>query len=142
MAKSKYAKLEKDALVDEIKLRRAAGRNIPVDLRAGEDKLAAALEGDDMENGDFDPDATQEELTPEALKLGAAARADGVNTREVPTDLEEYSGEYRYLATGEIFGLKVLPAGDVRGGKTHHAKSPLKFGDYTPEEFRLQFEKV
>lgn len=146
MAKSKYADLDKDTLVAAVKDRRAAGRKIAVDLRASEEKLAAALDADDMENGDFDPDAPTSddatELTPEALRLGAAARADGIVTRQVPDDLNEYKGQYRYLATGEIFGLKILPDGEVRGHKTHHAKSPLKFGDYTADEFRLQFEKV
>lgn len=57
MAKSKYAELDKDALVEEIKTRRAAGRSISVDLRAADDKLRGALDADDMENGDFDPNA-------------------------------------------------------------------------------------
>jgi len=140
MANSKYADLEKGELVEAIKARRAAGRKIPVDLRANEEHLAAALDADDMDHGDFDQDA--KELTPEALSIGAAARADGVVTREVPDDLKDYEGQYRYLATGEVFGLKVLPAGEVRANKTHTAKSPLKFWDGTAEQFRAQFEKV
>jgi len=145
--KSKYLELTKEELVNEIKDRRAAGRKIAVDLRASEDKLAAALESDDLENGDVPSDPTvapeeAEELTTDELSAGAAARADGVVSREVPQDLEEYKGQYRYLPTGEIFGLKILPTADVRANKTHLAKSPLKFWDGTAEEFRAQFDKV
>jgi len=61
MAKSKYADLGKDALVNEIKSRRASGRSISVDLRAVDDKLRAALDTDDLENGDFNPDAKHPE---------------------------------------------------------------------------------
>lgn len=57
MAEPKYAGMDKDALSAEIKNRRAAGRKINVDLRADPEKLRAALETDDMENGDFDPNA-------------------------------------------------------------------------------------
>jgi len=152
MATSKYAKLNKEDLVKLIKDRRGAGRVIKADMRAGEDILAAALDADDMENGDFDPKAKKpdptvapegaEELTQKELSHGAAARADGVVTREVPEDLHEYSGQYRYLPTGEIFGLKVLNSADVRANRTHHAKSPLKFWDGTAEEFRAQFDKI
>lgn len=49
---SKYASLTKDQLIEEIKTRREAGHNITVDLRWAEDKLIAALETDDIENGE------------------------------------------------------------------------------------------
>lgn len=142
MPAKNYAEADKETLIGEIKARRTAGRKIAVDLRASEDKLAAALQSDDLENGEFDPEAEPTELTPAALSLGAAARADGVITREVPEDLGDYSGQWRYLPTGEVFGLKVLPIGQVRANKTHTAKSPLKFWDGTAEEFRQQFDKV
>jgi len=146
MAKSKYASLDKEALGAEIKARRAGGRKINVDLRASEDKLASALDADDLENGDFDADEPETELTPKALSQGAIARADGVVTREVPEDLGEYQGSYVYLRDGEfkgeVFGLKVLSDSEVRAGKTHHAKSPRGFWDGTPTEFRANFDKA
>jgi len=100
-----------------------------------------------LKNGDFDPNAEKEtELTPEALKHGALARADGVISREVPEDLHEYQGKYRYLRDGEfkgeVFGLKVMPDEQVRAHKTHHAKSPRGFWDGTAAEFREQFDKL
>jgi hypothetical protein len=55
----------------------------------------------------------------------------------------EYSGQYKYLRDGRIFGLKILPEGEVRMKKTHHAKSADgSFGDYTEAEFRAQFDKL
>lgn len=155
MAQSKFAKLDKDALVAEIKARRNAGRKIAVDLRAPEDKLVAALEADELENGEAAPEPQEdptlppegaEELTSTELTLGALARADGVVTREVPEDLGEYKGQYSYLVDGPlkgfIFGLKILPTSDVRANKTHLAKCPIAFWDGTASEFREQFDKV
>lgn len=139
MAESKYATDSKETLIVEIKDRRTAGRKLPVDLRANEDALRAALEADDVDNGEFTED---KEISAEELSLGAAARADGVTERQVPDDLDEYSGQYRYLPTGEIFGLQIKHDLDVRAHKTHHAKSPLKFWDGTAEEFRANFDKV
>lgn len=154
---SKYEKLSKEELVAAIKARRAT-RKIPVDLRANEDKLAAALDADDLENGEFDPGAKQAEkdltipppdateLTSEALQQGAQARADGVVTREVPDDLDEYRGQYQYRVDGPhkglIFGLKKVDASTVRANKTHLAKCPIAFWDGTEAEFREQFDKV
>lgn len=54
---SKYAEMSKDALIAAIKARKAAGRTIKVDLRAAESVLAAALDADDMNSGEFDPAA-------------------------------------------------------------------------------------
>lgn len=163
MANSKYAGTPKGVLVDEVKSRRAKGRKIPVDLRADEFTLAGALDADDMENGEFpgetDPfitDATlppegAEELTSKELQTGSIARADGVVAREVPDDLAEYSGEYRYRVPGamqgHVFGLKIFGPetpgwNNIRANKTHHAKSPFGFWDGTEAEFREQFDKV
>lgn len=162
MANSKYAGTLKGVLVEEVKSRRAKGHKIPVDLRADEATLAGALDADDMENGEFDagimkavrnqqidptvPPSDSTELTSKELQAGSIARADGVVTRAVPDDLTEYSGEFRYRVAGamqgHIFGLKVLSVHDVRGNKTHHAKSPFGFWDGTADEFRDQFDKV
>lgn len=131
---SKYADTDKDTLVAAVKDRRAAGRKIPVDLRASEEKLAAALDADDMENGDFDPDA--KELTRKDVATGAA--------REIPAD---YEGTYAYLRDGEhagkVFGLKVKHDLEVRAHRTHHAKAADgTFWDGTAKEFREQFDKL
>ena len=141
MAKSKYAAEDKDTLVEAIKARRAAGRKIAVDLRAGEDKLAAALDADDLENGDFNPDAEPadedgKELTTEEVKDGTA--------RGIPAD---FTGAYSYLRDGEhkgkVFGLKILHDSEVRGHKTHHAQAADRtFWDGTAAEFRAQFDKL
>lgn len=52
--------MEKDALTAEIKNRRATGRKLPVDLRKEDDVLRAALDADDLENGEF-PSAAEPE---------------------------------------------------------------------------------
>ena len=74
------------------------------------------------------------------------AVSDGTPDRQVPADLAEFKGKYKYLKHGalhgHIFGLKILPADEVRSGKTHHAKSPLAFWDGTEDEFRANFEKL
>jgi len=138
MAKSKYAGDDKDTLVDAIKARRAAGRKIAVDLRASEEKLIAALEADDLDNGDFNPDAKEDEkeLTTEEVKDGTA--------RGIPTD---FTGAYSYLRDGEhkgkVFGLKILPDNEVRGHRTHTAQAADRtFWDGTAAEFRAQFDKI
>lgn len=135
---TKYDELEKDALVEEIKKRRTDGRIIKIDLRSDESKLRAALEEDDemqeLEGAD--------ETNPEKLSKQAQARADGVTTREVPGDLGDFKGQYKYRPTGEVFGLKVLNDEEVRAHRTHQAKSPLKFWDGTEEEFRALFDKL
>lgn len=66
----------------------------------------------------------------------------GDGTIQRPVDLDEYSGQYKDIKTGEIFGLKILNPGEVRGGKTHHLKSHKQFIDCTEHEFRLLFERV
>ena len=75
--------------------------------------------------------------TPEEIAV-----SDGAQVRAVPDDLNEFKGQYKYIRTGEIFGLKIMPHDQVRSGKTHHAKSPLKFWDGTEEEFRANFDKL
>jgi len=79
--------------------------------------------------------------TPEEIAV-----SDGTPGRQVPADLADYKGKYKYLKQGtlhgHIFGLKILDVEDVRSGKTHHAKSPLAFWDGTEDEFRANFEKL
>jgi hypothetical protein len=74
--------------------------------------------------------------------LEEIAVSDGAPKRDVPADLSDYKGKYKYLKTGEIFGLKIMPASEVRSGKTHHLKSPLKFWDGTEDDFRASFDKL
>lgn len=80
------------------------------------------------------PKPTEEEIR-------AAVEANRVNPPE-PTDLSNYTGKYKYLPTGEIFGLKILPDSDVRCHKTHTAKNATKFWDGTADQFRELFDKV
>jgi hypothetical protein len=56
-----------------------------------------------------------------------------------PTDLEEYEGTYKYLPTGEEFGLKLVR--DDAYGKTHHLKNVDHFWSGNVDEFRRAFEK-
>lgn len=56
-----------------------------------------------------------------------------------PTDLEDYEGEYKQLATGETFGLKVV--NDDPQGRTHHLKNVDHYWAGTAAEFRQAFEK-
>ncbi len=145
--KSKYADDDKDTLVESIKARRTAGRTVKVDLRASEEKLAAALDADDMENGDFvpaseddkdtQPPEDRSELTPEALGKGDTARG-------IPA---AFKGAFSYLRDGEhkgkVFGLKILPDSEVRGHRTHTAQAADRtFWDGTEAEFRAQFDKL
>lgn len=88
----------------------------------------------------------KDKTTAEAEKLSEEEKRQQVEERRInpptPADLDEYKGKYRYLGNGEIFGLKILPADQVRGNKTHHAKSARFFWDGTPEQFRAQFDKL
>lgn len=135
-----YDGLSKEDLQSEVDLRgikdiSGTGANAAV-LK---DDLILALDLDD-ESSASDP----KDQDPAHADLKKVATADGVTAREVPSDLGEYQGSYKMVDGGfpdEVFGLKVLD-GDVRHNKTHLAKSPIRFGDYTKEEFRLLFEKI
>jgi hypothetical protein len=56
-----------------------------------------------------------------------------------PTDLADYEGEYKYLPTGEVFGLKMVE--DDPYGHTHHLKNVDHFWSGNEEDFRKNFEK-
>ena len=105
-----------------------------IDASASKADIIAALELDD--------DAASSSKDDQDVEHKALATSDGIPHRRVPSDLNEYSGRYKYLPTGEVFGLKVLAEADVRSRKTHHAKNALKFWDGTPEEFRANFDKL
>lgn len=53
---SKYAALDKPSLVEEIKKRRAGGSDITVDITSKKEDLIAALEMDDISNGEVEED--------------------------------------------------------------------------------------
>lgn len=132
-------KLNYNELTDEQINSEAKQRDIPTDGVSRND-LIAHLELDD-EASASDP----REQDANGVDNKAVATSDGQTTRSVPIDLDEYEGQYRLVKDsfpGEVFGLKIVDKEDVRHGKTHHAKSPLRFGDYTPEEFRAQFDKI
>lgn len=69
MATTKYAEWVKEALIAEVKTRRAANRNISVDLRANEDVLRQALDADDINNGEFNGGDEKEEKEDEEKPL-------------------------------------------------------------------------
>ncbi len=134
-----YSELSKPELLDSVKLRRDAGREITgINTASSKPDIIAALQLDDENNGVF----VGSDTSAEEIKQHAEANADGALTRAVPEDLQEFKGQYKYLKTSETFGLKIMPADQVRSGKTHHAKSPLKFWDGTEEEFRANFDKL
>lgn len=81
--KSKYAGMGKDTLTAEIKTRRAAGRKISVDLRGDEDTLRAALDTDDVENGEFPP-ASATSKDPTLAGSGTLAPKPEANAPPVP----------------------------------------------------------
>lgn len=133
---SDYASHTKEELFAELALRGV--KDVPTN--ALKDDIVARLELEDEVDAS-DP----REQDPKGLDNKAVATSDGQVTRSVPIDLDEYKGQYRLVKDsfpGEVFGLKIVEKEDVRHGKTHHAKSPLRFGDYTPEEFRAQFDKI
>ena len=73
-------------------------------------------------------------------KTVAYMTAEGVKEVSTdPDDLDEYEGEYKQLATGEIFGLKVVE--DDPHGRTRHLKNTDHYWAGTAEEFRQAFEK-
>jgi hypothetical protein len=130
----KYEEMKKGELLAEVEKRKAAGADLSVDATASKGDIIAVLELDDEARGSSAADQNPGHK--------ALATADGIMHREVPDDLEDYKGAYKYLPTGEVFGLKVLADNEVRAHKTHHAKSPLKFWDGTAAEFRALFDKV
>jgi hypothetical protein len=76
--------------------------------------------------------------------MARPSKPDDAKAEEAKAEpVSEYSGQYKYLRDGKIFGLKILPESEVRMKKTHHAKSADgSFGDYTEAEFRAQFDKL
>lgn len=133
---SDYASHTKEELFAELALRGV--KDVPTN--ALKDDIVARLELEDEVDAS-DP----REQDPNGVGNKSVATSDGQTTRSVPIDLDEYEGQYRLVKDsfpGEVFGLKIVDKESVRHGKTHHAKSPLRFGDYTPEEFRAQFDKI
>lgn len=67
-------------------------------------------------------------------------------------ELNGFSGRYKYLPTGEVFALKIVPKSECRfnisGDKpapayrTHLCRGGDKFWDGTPEDFAKLFEKL
>lgn len=75
------------------------------------------------------------------LATARAAQSAPVTVAQKPTDLADYKGKHKELATGAIFGLKVIPEDEAVRGKTHHVKNETHFADYTAEEYRERFDK-
>lgn len=118
MAKSKYAELSKEALVEEIKNRRASGRSISVDLRADEKKLRAALETDDLESGDFVPNASDKPATSPAT----------------PPEAKKDNNPPPPAPEPKVAPVAVVP-GSLRNQVTKAPETPTKPTQPTDEEF-------
>lgn len=128
-----YESMTDEALHNEVKSR---GIN-PEDFQTRDDAIAHLQLDDEAVAAD------PREATPQGLDDKAVATHDGQTTRAVPSDLDEYEGQYVHAKDpipGEVFGLKVIES--ARHDKTHHLKSQIRFGDYTKEEFRAQFDKL
>lgn len=155
MADSKYATMSKDTLIAEIKTRRAANRKIPVDLRADEATLRAALDADDVDNGDFAPGASsdappaeptplppvedtgkgklppvsaREAAVPAALRnqLSAVQEPASAATQPSEDDWEDDSLLYRHK--GDKLTYQVLKAESDPHNKVFKARIPAQNG--------------
>lgn len=123
---------------DEVLANEAKSRGLkPEDFKTREDAIAHLQLDDEASASDH------READPKGLSDKEVATHDGNITREVPNDLGEYEGRYVLVKDplpGEVFGLKIVPG--TRHGKDYHAKSQIRFGDYTKEEFRTLFDKL
>ena len=63
----------------------------------------------------------------------------GETISTMPTDLEDFEGEYKNADDGEIYGLKMM-VGDPHG-RPYHLKNEEHYWSGTPEEFKAKFEK-
>lgn len=154
MAKnSKYAEMGKDALTAEIKTRRAAGRKLSVDLRGDEDTLRAALDADDVDNGEFPskeeeplagsgPLGPKDEAKPKhklppvsPREVGAAgaslhdqvaATAEAPATEPTQPTEEEWAGGGVYKHKGDGFRYQVVKRATDAFNKPFKARVPAQ----------------
>lgn len=161
--------MSKQALTDEIKARRGAGRKISVDLRSDEDTLRAALDNDDTENGEFNPSADERakdvanDDTPPAgpapqvsqtapvkappklmSQLSAAPEVPTVSTQPKEEEWKE-SDVYRHKKDGFLYQV-VKRASDpydkpVKARVPAQNGHPGLFWEGTNDEFTEHFEK-
>lgn len=152
MDESKYVNTGKDALVNEIKKRRAGGRSISVDLRAADDKLIAALDTDDLENGEFSEKSEDQEKTkpnaPEALRNQLVNVPETPAKPTQPTD-DEFAGGMIALnkVDGLLYQVTKTPADEYN--KPVKARVPAQdnghpgfYWEGSEAEFAEQFEKA
>ncbi len=158
-----YTDLNKEELVEAVKARRAQGRTVKVDLRANEDALRAALDADDMENGDLpqvEPDTEEKPdpkkeaqppakatTLPASLRNQVSRQADPVTKPTQPTDQEFSKG---ILARNKADGLlyQVVKTAPDDFNKAVKARVPAQesghpgfFWEGTEEEYAALFEK-
>ncbi len=148
-----YKEMSKDELIDEIKARRSNGSSISVDLRASEEKLIAALEMDDLENGS---DAA---LEMDDLENGSdAVPANDMTSQipmnpEAPTEATQPSDEVfagGFRATNKLDGytyqVAIVESDATKSYKARVPKQssghPGMFWEGSAEEFNVIFSKV
>lgn len=157
---SKYSNLNKDAITTEIKARRSNNRKISVDLRADEDTLRAALDADDVDNGDYttppvNPVAAIEDEKPEESHVPVARRQQIAHKPEAPTqptqpsekEWDECGDEYQHKGDGYIY--EVVKRDHDTHGKTVKARvapqesgHPGLYWEGSEAEFAANFEKL
>lgn len=141
---SKYLKLDKEALVAEVKKRRAAGSPIKVNLTASEDDLRAALDLDD-------------ETQPPATELPAPGTLGNQLPREpeTPTQATQPSDEdfakgvlHKSKQDGYVYSVVTLPIGsdDPKPVKARIPAQPSGhpglYWEGSQAEFEANFTKV
>ncbi len=143
---SKYEELSKDQLVDEIKSRRTAGREIKVDLRASNDALISALELDDVEGGG-------DQKGPEKPAAFKALENQLPLQPEAPTEATQphpdaFADGFKAKHKGDGYTYLVLKAAgdDIKPFKARVPNQasghPGLFWEGSPEEFAACFDKV
>jgi hypothetical protein len=144
---SKYASLDKDALVAEIKTRRQAGSKISVDLRAADDKLRAALELDDVSGGSSSAPVQKAAKLDKTTSLESQIQLDPI-APEAPTQPTEDEFAKGFIALNNKDGLRYQVIKTEDELKPYKARIPKQasghpglFWEGSGEEFKDTFVK-
>lgn len=135
---SKYSTLDKEALVAEVKRRRAAGSTIKVDLRAPEDDLRAALDADDE---------PKEASAPGTLGNQLPRQPEAPTQATQPTDEAFADGElYKSKAEGYTYQFINVPSDELKPRKgripAQASGHPGLFWEGSQAEFEASFTKA
>lgn len=151
LARSYVAPLLESARAEDEKLTAKIGARDPI-VSAETRRLEQILESADQVEAKLREDS---DSFPEWTPFAGLCAALEPMTQSQP-DEEGFSGQYRYLHTGEIFALKVLPDSEARTTltgertgqvvftqkRTHVARSASGSWDGTAEDFEREFQKV